>query len=113
MNVQRHFASRALALMLVAAAAAAGAQSPAPDQQHPATPGVALPIPDGPPLQPGEAYVTRFSGTTTGTGADGKPVAALDVEGVVGSIIDIRSPGFPPRGAHWFNEPQRNAVTAR
>ena len=64
-------------------------------------------------LQPGEAYATRFSGTTSSKGPDGKPVFAVDPAGTVGSIIDIRNPGAPPRGEHWVNEPQRKPVTAR
>ncbi len=58
-------------------------------------------------LQPGEAYVTRFSGITT----EGGP-AAIDVNGTVGSVIDVRAPGQPPKGEHWIDEPQRNAITA-
>ncbi|HUT49150.1 MAG TPA: peptidoglycan-binding protein [Alphaproteobacteria bacterium] len=58
-------------------------------------------------LQPGEGYVTRFSGTTTESGK-----AVIDTGGTVGSIVDLRSPAQPPRGQHWLNEPQRNPVTA-
>jgi len=58
-------------------------------------------------IRPGESFVTRFSGTT-GTGA----AAAIDTNGTVGSIIDLRAPGQPPQGQHWLNEPQRNPVTA-
>jgi peptidoglycan hydrolase-like protein with peptidoglycan-binding domain len=58
-------------------------------------------------LQPGEAYVTRFSGTA-GAGSQ----TAIDVRGTVGSIIDLRGPAQAPRGQHWINEPQRNPVTA-
>ena len=63
-------------------------------------------------LQPGEAYVTRFSGSRPSTDSRGQPGFAIDLNGVVGSIIDIRAPGQPPRGDHWINEPQRNPVTA-
>jgi hypothetical protein len=59
------------------------------------------------PLQQGEAYVTRFSGTALGPGG---PV--IDINGTVGNIIDVRSPRRPPLGQHWIDEPQRNAVTA-
>ena len=57
-------------------------------------------------LQPGEAFVTRFSGTSADR-------AFLDLEGVVGAIIDLRRPGQPALGQHWLNEPQRNHVRAR
>src|SRR5262245_55509307 len=59
------------------------------------------------PLQPGEAYVTRFSGFLYG--ATG-PI--IDLNGTVGSIIDVRTPGQPPQGTHWIYEPQRSPVTA-
>ncbi len=59
-------------------------------------------------LRPGEAFVTRFSGATQGP--DGK--AAIDPNGTVGSIIDLRSPGQPPQGQHWIDEPQRRPITA-
>ncbi|MBZ0208330.1 MAG: DUF11 domain-containing protein [Hyphomicrobium sp.] len=58
-------------------------------------------------MQPGEAYVTRFSGTTS---ADGKTV--IDLKGTVGSIVDVRNPSQPPQGHHWLNEPQRHKITA-
>jgi hypothetical protein len=60
------------------------------------------------PLRPGEAYVTRFSGTTPGPG--GVPV--INPNGTVGSIIDVRSPRMPPLGQHWIDEPQRKPVMA-
>jgi hypothetical protein len=59
------------------------------------------------PLQPGEAYVTRFSGTVT---APGGPV--INRAGTVGGIIDLRNPGRPPLGQHWVDAPKRNLVTA-
>jgi hypothetical protein len=59
------------------------------------------------PLRPGEAFVTRFSGTTE---QGGQP--ALDLNGTVGSIIDLRAPGQPPQGQHWIDEPQRRPITA-
>jgi hypothetical protein len=59
------------------------------------------------PLRPGEAFVTRFSGTRPGAGG---PV--IDINGTVGSIIDLRAPGKPPQGQHWIDEPQRNPVSA-
>ena len=58
-------------------------------------------------IQPGEAFVTRFSGTRPGAGG---PV--IDTNGTVGSIIDLRSPRMPPLGQHWVDEPQRKPVTA-
>src|SRR5262245_61449210 len=62
-------------------------------------------------MQPGEAFVTRFSGVTATAGAPGQPpVVAINVNGTVGSIIDVRGPAFPPIGLHWMTEPQRNAV---
>jgi hypothetical protein len=60
------------------------------------------------PLQPGEAYVTRFSGTRPGPG--GTPV--IDPDGTSGSIIDVREPRRPPLGQHWVDEPQRKPVSA-
>src|SRR5215469_4895043 len=65
------------------------------------------PVQDG-ALQPGEAYVTRFSGTRPGPG--GTPV--INVDGTSGSIIDVRAPRQPPLGQHWIDEPQRKPVTA-
>jgi hypothetical protein len=59
-------------------------------------------------LQPGEAFATRFSGTAQGP--DGLP--AIDPQGTVGSILDLRAPGQPPQGQHWLNEPQRAPITA-
>src|SRR5947209_4032827 len=59
------------------------------------------------PLQPGEAYVTRFSGFLYGAAG---PI--IDLNGTVGSIIDVRAPGQAPQGTHWIYEPQRSPVTA-
>ena len=56
-------------------------------------------------LRPGEGFVTRFSGTQA---QDGRLTISLD--GIVGSIIDMRQPGGAPRGEHWWNEPQRQPV---
>ena len=58
-------------------------------------------------LQPGEAYVTRFSGTTTKNSR-----TIIDVTGTVGSIVDVRQPGESAQGQHWLSEPQRLPVTA-
>jgi hypothetical protein len=64
-------------------------------------------------LRPGEAYATRFSGTASAPGPDGKPLLTIDPAGTVGSIVDIRAPGKRPAGEHWVDEPQRKPVTAR
>ncbi|MEZ5851643.1 MAG: peptidoglycan-binding protein [Hyphomicrobiaceae bacterium] len=61
----------------------------------------------GSAMQPGEAFVTRFSGIRPG------PSPTLDPDGIVGSITDIRKPGQPAQGQHWLNEPQRAFVKAR
>jgi hypothetical protein len=58
-------------------------------------------------MQPGEAFVTRFSGIRPSVGGP-----AIDTNGTVGSIIDVRSPRTPPLGQHWVDEPQRKPVTA-
>ncbi len=58
-------------------------------------------------IEPGEAYVTRFSGTKTEGGT-----AVIDIAGVVGSVVDVRGPGQAPQGHHWLNEPQRFPVNA-
>ncbi len=58
-------------------------------------------------MQPGEAFVTRFSGVTSGSSPE------IDVEGIVGSIVDVRKPGQPAQGQHWLNEPQRAFIKAR
>jgi hypothetical protein len=63
-------------------------------------------------VQPGEAYVTRFSGVATSPGAGGQAVTSINSAGTVGSIIDIRAPGRPPQGEQWMDEPQRLPVTA-
>ncbi|HDO51529.1 MAG TPA: DUF11 domain-containing protein, partial [Rhizobiales bacterium] len=60
-----------------------------------------------PPAQPGEAYVTRFSGTLTQGGR-----TIIDTTGTVGSLVDVRQPGDAARGRHWLDEPQRQSVTA-
>ena len=58
-------------------------------------------------MQPGEAFVTRFSGTSVVSGR-----TVIDTAGTVGSIVDIRNPGGQVRGAHWLSEPQRGLVSA-
>jgi hypothetical protein len=64
------------------------------------------------PLQPGEAYLTRFSGVTVAPGAAGGQGFTIDSNGTVGSIIDVRGPRQPPLGRHWIDEPQRLPVKA-
>ena len=63
------------------------------------------------PLEAGEAYHTRFSGTITENGPSG-PVTVIDPDGLVGSILDLRGPGQPSVGQHWYDEPQRSPATA-
>ena len=63
-------------------------------------------------LRPGEAYVTRFSGTTERQGPGGPSATVIDREGTVGSIVDILTPGEPPVGQNWIDEPQRNPLKA-
>ena len=65
-----------------------------------------------PGLQPGEAFVTRFSGITQAAGPNGQQIPVINPNGTSGSIIDLRAPGFPPMGIHWMTEPQSNPVTA-
>lgn len=59
-------------------------------------------------LQPGEAFATRFSGAVPAP--DGSPM--IDMQGAVGSILDLRAPRQPAQGQHWVNEPQRAPVSA-
>jgi len=58
-------------------------------------------------LQPGEAYLTRFSGVINDEGR-----SVIDTEGAVGSIIDLRYPDRPPQGQQWHDPPQRLPLTA-
>lgn len=62
------------------------------------------------PINPGEAMVTRFSHTIEDADEKGKPTQVIDTNGVSASIIDLRNPGEPAYGQHWFNEPQRMSV---
>ncbi|MGI9413855.1 MAG: hypothetical protein ACR2PM_09300, partial [Hyphomicrobiales bacterium] len=71
-----------------------------------------VPAQDGDGLQPGEAYGTRFSGTATEQNAEGEEVTVIDTRGIVGSAIDLREPGHPPKGEHWLTEPQRLPLAA-
>jgi hypothetical protein len=58
-------------------------------------------------LLPGQAFVTKFSGTAT---VDGRTV--IDLAGAVGNAIDLRAPRFQPDGRHWFDKPVLFSVTA-
>ncbi|WP_346895791.1 peptidoglycan-binding protein [uncultured Roseibium sp.] len=72
--------------------------------------GVSVSIPlqaEAQEMQPGDAVVTRFSGTVE---QDGRRI--IDAEGAVASILNLRQAGGPPRGEHWFDENQSGAVTA-
>jgi hypothetical protein len=64
------------------------------------------------PIRPGEAFVTRFSGTMPIPGPGGTAIPVINPGGVVGSVIDLRNPNQPPQGQHWIGEPQRLLVTA-
>ena len=59
------------------------------------------------PLNPGEAIVTKFAGSTE---QEGKIV--IDTDGATVSIIDLRRPGIPPQGQHLFNELHRGVASA-
>jgi hypothetical protein len=59
-------------------------------------------------IEAGEAYVTRFSGWIDKSGE-----FSIDVNGIVGSIIDVRYPKVPPKGQHWIDEPQRVPIKAK
>jgi hypothetical protein len=63
-------------------------------------------------LAPGEAFATRFSGTTEITLGDGSRLTLIDEDGVVASAVDVRRPGYRADGRHWTDEPQHMAVTA-
>ena len=58
-------------------------------------------------LFPGEAFITKFSGTAT---ADGR--TTIDLSGIVGTSVDLRAPRFAPDGRHWLDELHRFSVTA-
>ena len=65
------------------------------------------------PLRPGEAFVTRFSGTKAAEGIDGNKVRVINPDGTVGSVIDLRAPQQLPQGQHWIDEPQRTPLKAK
>lgn len=58
-------------------------------------------------FEPGEAFVTRFSGTAS---KDGR--AVIDKDGAVGGIVDLRDPGAAPQGAQLPDAALRAIVTA-
>ena len=58
-------------------------------------------------IQAGEAYVTRFSGID-----QSDKETTIDVNGTVGSIIDLREPKMLLIGQHWLSEPQRVPIFA-
>jgi uncharacterized repeat protein (TIGR01451 family) len=64
------------------------------------------------PMQAGEAFLTRFSGTKLEVDGSQRRTV-IDLDGTVGGIIDLRSPRAAPQGQHWPNVTQRAAVTAR
>ncbi|HEX5778420.1 MAG TPA: hypothetical protein VFY21_06225 [Xanthobacteraceae bacterium] len=97
-NARARMSSASRALMLGVAAAALHA---APLLAQQAT-----------PMRAGEAFVTRFSGTTNIAGPGGAQIPVINPGGVVGSVIDLRNPNQPPQGQHWISEPQRSFVTA-
>jgi len=86
-----------LGLALIVAATALIAGGPAPRAQE--------------ALLPGEAFVTRFSGTATVDGPGG-PQTVIDLAGPSGVAIDLRNPGYAPDGRHWLTEPHGFSVTA-
>ena len=59
-------------------------------------------------ILPGEAFLTKFSGTSPSD--DG--TIAIDLAGPVGVAVDLRAPGYPADGRHWFDEPRLFEVTA-
>ncbi|MCH8240487.1 MAG: hypothetical protein IIB62_10650, partial [Proteobacteria bacterium] len=61
--------------------------------------------------RPGDAYATRFSGTTALQGPGGKSLKIININGVVGSLVGLSSPQLP-RGQHLTNEPQSLQITA-
>jgi len=69
--------------------------------------GLTTSIAQSPGLQPGEAFLTRFSGTVT----QGGPTL-IDPNGTVGAIIDLRNPGQMSSGGYWADAPRRAAITA-
>jgi uncharacterized repeat protein (TIGR01451 family) len=98
------FGARALLCAYSLAHAIAVAVPAANAQQAPPA---ARPAPAQVGLSAGEAYVTRFSGVRAGA------TPSIDLDGIVGSIVDLRRPGHAAIGQHWINEPQRAQIRAR
>jgi hypothetical protein len=63
-------------------------------------------------LQPGEAVVTRFSGTSEIQGPGGQKFLGINLNGISASIIDLRSPSRPPQGSHLVGKTQRAPATS-
>ncbi|MHA1190227.1 MAG: hypothetical protein ACTSSQ_07200, partial [Alphaproteobacteria bacterium] len=57
-------------------------------------------------IEPGQAFVSQFGGFAGNTGM------ALDPDGAVGVIIDLRNPGKPAAGQAWRSAPLRPLATA-
>jgi peptidoglycan hydrolase-like protein with peptidoglycan-binding domain len=63
-------------------------------------------------IEPGQAVVTRFSGVVDTFDPDGQPVRAIDLDGPVANMVDLRAPGAPPSGQPLLNIPQSDLVIA-
>ena len=63
-------------------------------------------------VKAGQAFVTRFSGVETRIDRDGKSTSSLNLNGVVGRLIDITRPLGQPVGQHWKNPPQALEILA-
>ncbi len=63
-------------------------------------------------VKAGQAFVTRFSGVETRIDGDGKSISVLNLNGVVGRLIDITRPLGQPVGQHWKNPPQALEILA-
>ena len=61
----------------------------------------------GQALEPGEAFLTQFSGTVVEGGAN-----VIDLHGTVGSIFDLRALGGPPLGQNLTDIATRHPVAA-
>ena len=61
----------------------------------------------------GEAFVTRFSGVKKIVDGQGKSSTVLNLDGVVGRLLNIRKPLALPMGQQWKNVPHHIEITAR
>ena len=61
---------------------------------------------DASALRPGEGFITRFSGAIQ---QDGE---TYQYRRKLRQHCRLRTPGQPPRGEHWWDQPQRAFVTA-